>query len=781
MNFDASVIDGICQQLRQADYPRSQNRAKINDLLNGEPPYAPDEVQSSGIVVNHNDLTGSKICHEARQQLYSSILKPGVFFRAKTDWGKPHERSNYNSIVTKEANRPMKNSRVYYETQRSKFASLINSGIAPVSWDNRDKWAPTALGVEDVLLPSNTMLTLENLPFFAIHRSYTAPQLIKLTRGPKNPGWNQTVVKRLLKWLDDESVKLMGSSWGDDWSPEKASERMKGDGSCYSSDNVPTIEAFDFYFWNDDNDVEGWNRRIILDAWSDPGTDGSMARDEKLNFSKGEFLFNPGKRKYADKLDELIAFQYADLSAVAPFRYHSVRSLGWLLYGICHLQNRLHCKFNEAVLENLMIYLRVKSLDDAERALKIEFANRGVIDETVQFLKPEERWQVNENLVQMGLMHNAGLIESNTTSWRQRQADPQQNIEKTKFQVMAEVNASTMLISAALLQAYQYQKFEYLEDFRRMCRKNSTDPDVRTFRNNCLKQGVPEKFLMPEAWEIEPERVMGAGNKTQAMAEASQLMQFRPLFDPEPQRKILRNVTMAITDDPSLTDELVPQVPEISNTIHDTELVFGVLMSGSAVSPKSGLNPIEVIAVMLRAMESRIKRIMQTDGVGTPHDIVGLNLAAQYTSAFLQKLAEDENEKDKVSSANKQLGKLMNFVKAMQQRQQEAAQQRNGNGQDEELQAKLKATLIAAESKAANAREAHAQKTSQKQISWEQKQEQADRQHSVDMQRQAQELEIERAKTGLELAKDRAKADLEIAKERKKQEAQASKPKPATE
>jgi hypothetical protein len=31
-----------------------------------------------------------------------------------------------------------------------------------------------------------------------------------------------------------------------------------------------------------------------------------------------------------DTWQNLITFQYADLSAVAPFRYHSVRSLGWM-------------------------------------------------------------------------------------------------------------------------------------------------------------------------------------------------------------------------------------------------------------------------------------------------------------------------------------------------------------------------------------------------------------------------------------------------------------------
>ena len=82
----------------------------------------------------------------------------------------------------------------------------------------------------------------------------------------------------------------------------------------------------------------------------------------------------------------------------------------------------------------------------------------------------------------------------------------------------------TSLTGAALTQAYHYQVFEYREIFRRFCRKNSIDPDVREFQARCLKQGVPQNMLVPEAWEIEPERVMGAGNKTLEMVIAEQLM-----------------------------------------------------------------------------------------------------------------------------------------------------------------------------------------------------------------------------------------------------------------
>src|SRR6185369_13231910 len=138
-----------------------------------------------------------------------------------------------------------------------------------------------------------------------------------------------------------------------------------------ASDIAPAIQCWDFYFWSDDDKECGWNRRIIFDSFSGNGAEMPARKDTG---PKGQFLFNPGKRKYGSHLSEMIHFQFADLSAVAPFRYHSVRSLGFLSYAVCHLQNRFHCKFSEAGFETLLNYMRVKTPDEAERALSIQLA-----------------------------------------------------------------------------------------------------------------------------------------------------------------------------------------------------------------------------------------------------------------------------------------------------------------------------------------------------------------------------------------------------------------------
>lgn len=774
MKFDsASQVEQVAYDMKLADFPRATDRQRINDLLNGVPPYTGLEAEQNGIVVNVNFLEGASLAHDARMQITGNLTKPGRFFSARTDMGAKHKRTERSAIVTRQLAKIMKRSPIYYETFRSKFALDVAHGIGPSAWDTEDFWCPDAKGIEDVLIPSGTLLTMKNLPFFSLYHSYTGPQLIKLTRNREYAvkcGWNMELVDKCLEYIDREATALMGTNWPEVWSPEKMGERVKGDGGFYASDQVPTIDCFDFYFWDDDDKTEGWKRRIILDAWSTPSGSGIMQQNSKVDFARNQFLFTSGKRKVADSWRNIVAFQFADLSAVAPFRYHSIRSLGYLLYAVCNLQNRLRCKFSEAVFEAMLMYFRVKNMDDAERSLKIELASRGFVDETVQFIPANERFQINANLVELLINQNQGIINKNTASYAQNSDLTKDNApEKTKFQVMAELQTANTLISSGLQQVYRYQEFEYHEIFRRFCMKYSRDPDVKTFRANCLARGIPEEMLSFEAWEIDPERVLGAGNKTLEMAIAQQLMQFRNLYDPEPQRQILRDVTLAITDDPGRTEMLVPQEPEkVTDSTHDAELVTSALMMGIPVQLKTGMNHIEYVETMMHNLAIIIAKAQQKGGMATADQIEGMGAIAQHISQHIELVAQDENEKERVTGWQKNMTKLMNFVKAFAQRLQEQmkkAQEQQGNGADPKDVAKAQAAMMLAKVKADNTKTSHAQRTAQRQLQWEMEQKRKDQELIFEQQRQLAEQNATNQERMMDVQAEAEKTKMALAAE----------------
>jgi hypothetical protein len=164
----------------------------------------------------------------------------------------------------------------------------------------------------------------------------------------------------------------------------------------------------------------------------------------------------------------------------------------------------------------------------------------------------------------------------------------------------------------------------------------------------------------------------------------------------------------ALTHDPKLTELIAPidGAPHVSDTQHDTELVFSSFMSGVAVTPRPGPNAIEVIETMLKLIGGVLQGVMQGGGVGTPEQAHGLDGAELYTQAYIQMLAADPAQKQRVTAYGKQLGKMMNLVKAMHQRQEQAAKAQQGNGHDPEalanLQAKQAETRLKLSSKAAS-------------------------------------------------------------------------------
>lgn len=760
---DPQSVDSVCYDLKIGDFPRAQKRALINNLFNGVPPHSEREVEEQNIKINFNDLTATLQGHDARSQLYSAFNKPGNYFTLTTDMGPGHKRAERGVTVTREMNRIMKRSLEYYECYRSSLALDVLHGIGPACWDGPERWCPDPLGIEDVLVPSGVNLPLRNMDRFALYRSYSWPELVKLTSGPElDPGWNQEMLTAIKDWFKQHAQDLMGQNWPMVWSPDKVAENFKEDTGYYMGDRLPTIDVFDFYFWSDEKDREGWYRRIILDSYSVPtmtaGTAYAMSRKSDAVFAKHQFLYTSGNRKIADSWKEIVSFQFADLSAVSPFRYHSIRSLGWLLYAPCMVQNLLRCKFNEHVFENLMQYFRVRSFDDYQRALKVELINRGFIDETVQMIPQNERWQINQQLVDTAFLQWDQLIKRSGSAYKQRTGEEADRTRKTAYQVQTEVTATAGLVSAAFEQAYRYQTVQYHEIVRRFMRPHSTDPEVNTFRANCLRQGVPEKMLNnPEAWDCEPERVQGGGNKTIELAIANWLMEHRNVYDPEPQRDILRQATLMVTDDPSFTQRLVPEkAGQITDSVHDAQLAAGVLMQGLPVSLKTGLNHIEYVETLLGDLAFLIKGVEGRGGMATAQEINGFQGIAQHIQQHIAIIGQDPNEKQRVKQYGDELGQLMNMVKAYAQRLQEAMQKQQqaqgGNGQiDPKDAAKIQATMLTAQAKVQQGKQSHAQRTAQRQIQFEQQQRQQSEKHAAEIQaidlQTAAEIRRERLKS----------------------------------
>lgn len=685
MNFTSP--EKVCtkvQHLIDADFTAAQNRALYIDLFNGAPPYTKAEADANHIQVNVNFREGQMILLNARQQFENAFLTTNNLFTAKIDGPPIHKKEAYSLEVTKQANRILKRSRPFLHTMREKLGSICLHGIGPQMWCNQYSPIPTYIGVEDMLVPRDTPITLEFLPYFAVRRKMSPKSLASKTFGVgKNvdPGWNLPVVRKLLDQYKDLNDNPNHYNWADD--PEKMAEEYKQNSFYYLGDKAPVIWLWDFYYQMDDEPDSCYYKCIVLDQNSSIGI-------SNIDDFKKEFVYKSDK-PFADNLDRAAHIQFGDGNNKPPFMYHSVRSLGMLLFDVVHLMNRLRCQFTQKVFEDMMMLYRVQDPMDRSRLNEVTMGiNQGVIPDGLKIVTKDERYMPDVNMIQT-LMANYKQLMGESTSSYTRDINDNTAKERTAFEVNALLSQTAQLTGSMLNLAYRQEVFAYQEICRRLCLKNTPDFLAKKFQAACKTAGIPDKYMDVNRWDIEAERVLGAGNLQLQQAQARELLALSPSLAPDAQQKVKHDFVFAITQDPDRANSLAPLegAPHVSDSIHDSELAFGSLMGGNPVTPKQGLNALEVCETILNLMQYKIQQIMQAGGVGTPQEVNGLSMAAQYVQAFIMQVGQDPQNQQKAKQYGDALGKMTNEIKAFKQRQDEIAKKQAEAQQNQQNQAEM--------------------------------------------------------------------------------------------
>lgn len=269
---------------------------------------------------------------------------------------------------------------------------------------------------------------------------------------------------------------------------------------------------------------------------------------------------------------------------------------------------------------------------------------------------------------------------------------------------------------------------------------------AREFRKDCLKQGIPEEMLDVERWDIEPERVLGGGNKTLAIAQANQLLAMRQFFGPDAQRLVDNIAVQTFTDDATLAEAIAPlsQQKHMSPSQNEAQLLTARMMQGLQVMPPKDAVYEDFVVVWITDLTQMVNQVAQTTGMASPEQLMGFGNMAQHIQALLQIVAQDPASKQKVRMYSDALGQIQNLLKAFAQRLQESQPQpQNGNQTDPQAMAKVQAMLIQAQTKSQIQQSSHSQKAAQKQVAFEMEQQRQDRKQAADLRRQAAQTQAD--------------------------------------
>lgn len=685
-------VSSICQDLQTIEDRRALDRAKINRLFNGQRPWTAEQVRKEQITVNVNWNQGKRLMLDANRQLNTALLHPGILFQCTLEAGKVDKRDEWSQVFTSNIHIPLQRGRSgkkHHFLIRSRNATICMHGIGALLWPNDFRWMARFVPLEDLLIPTDTFCDFSNLRYFGVNLYLSPGELYDMTQGDLvDKGWDKEMVRKLLVEICKENQSSMPSSQME--RPEEMEQIFMQNKGWYYSDAIPKVELRAFYFQDipsDQKQPKVWKRHIVLRT-----PVGSVKADK--------FLYDGKDRAFATDIDHILNVQYGDANLTAPLKYHSVRGLGVDLFSPVELSNRMQCEFAQHVFELLKMYFRIQDPADRDRVKNIMLEKFGFIPEGLSFVKREERHQVDPQLVTAVLGQMENIMQDSSSSYVQNQQGLGQGKELRQIEAQALIDKANRMVSATLQMMYLQEGFYYEELVRRFCKKDSADAEVKKFRQDCIKAGIPEDLLVADKWRVLPERVLGGGDRTLAQTQALWLQQNKMQFDAPSQRKIQRLVTSTILDDPAKAKLLVPdQQPTSTEGTQVAESLFGTLMTGNQCATRSGIDLQGYLAKMLQMMAAVVQRITQTGGVGTLDDIIGLQTVGQNIAQNLALLAQDEEQKPLVKEIAQVLGELMNQVKAFASRLMEQRQAQQPQG-DPQAAAKAQSTVLMAQVKA---------------------------------------------------------------------------------
>lgn len=691
MNFStAAKVLGTIRMGDNAEANRSANRAKVLRAANNFPLLDPEEAKKAGLKINTNWGEMMVLLAHARRQYLNAFWSNRFFFNVKIPQAPKDRQSEWEAFITDSINEPMRDSLKYFELHRSRWASTVMHGIGPMIWYRKDRWCPDYVAVADMRIPTDTTLDMDNLAYFAVLKRYTPGELLNQAfNGKKKNGWNKQQIETILKAYRETNNEDPANAYDWDTNFERTVELMKQDGAYWTSDAAPSIPLWHFYFEdNTDEANPGWFMRIVPKDGSVKGVD-----------EKEKFLWE-SNTPIAPSLSQLAHWQFGDLNGDSPFKYNSVRSLGFSLLEPCFYTNLTRCRMLQHVHDNFNIWLKSNDPVDRARAAVQMFGNFGMVQPGIEVVPQNQRHQVQAELVETTMAQLKQLQQEASASYTQS-TDTGTKKEQTAFETRVKMEQVNAMMSGLLLQAFVYEAKADKEIARRFCISNSMDPEVQEFQKKCDDFGIPKAWLDISKWKIEPVTPLGMGNPTVASASAQQLLQMRPMYDPSAQQEILHEATLQVTQDPRKAARWVPlgKKPVLSDAKMYIQSIFAALMDGVVLEVPEALPPTEQLDKLLQLLAEKVQIISQRNNMATQDEAAGFNAAGNYAQQLLQRIAQDPADNQVAKQLSDKMGQIGNIIKGLVQRGQEAMkkqQQQNGNGIGMEELANARATIAKA-------------------------------------------------------------------------------------
>lgn len=640
---DAESLDTIYKKLVSADDESARNRASVDAMFDGEPPYDDAELEAAGQSQRCNLDFGEGLgaLDAALTGYYDLTNSVDVLARVYTTHGADAaERAEWEQVMSEEVHRTIKEWSEFESLFQRLCTEIVKHGVGIVFHPNDATWQFESSGWSGFRIPRTTKASEEKIEIAIAERTYPVHELYRfIDRAQVDPGWNIKEVERALVLAKNPDSKNVRRDW------EALQRDLKNNdlGASYeASKGVKVIHA--------------WVREFS----------GKVSHYISLqNGSNADFLY-----KKADRFPSMSACFTIFTYGVGNGYYSSIRGLGYRIFPSIQVCNRLRGQAVDGAMFASSVMVQPEN-EKASQDLELTYVGPYAVlppnFKVIPVTLPNVANQVLPVIQDLSM-----LVQNNTGSYRPR-AVASDGQERTAKEVTLQAQHEAMLSTAALNLFYlPWGRLLTSVVMRLVSSKLRVEDqggkEAAAFIKRCLARGVPKEAL-DKIDRVDPVRAIGYGSAAMRGMAFDEMLTLAGSLDELGKNRLLRDKFASKLGGYHAVDAYLPRLENVSRQPVDAKIAEfenSMFRRGEEMSVRDGENDavhaamhapliIEAMAAIDEALQTE-----QPDWNALQQIVTFLRVAVPHTAQHTEKvLADPLHEKEA-----KQLKQLLQHADA---------------------------------------------------------------------------------------------------------------------
>lgn len=651
---EASATQDFGRRLIDNDVIRSRKRARVNGLVDGNPPYRASSLAAAGRAeaCNVNWGTARAYLENSSGAFYDLFSEAPGFFNFQTKHGPPDQRDVWSSIAARHADKVLREDSKWDAYMQKSQKQMVLHGTGPFIFEDEMRVLPKSVLSGDLKAPEFTPSDTADWDAAMLQVTYYPPQLyefIKNEEAAKKRGWDVEYTKIVIaNAMDIRTDVGVQREW------EFYQQELKNNSLTYYDDSK--VCRVMNVFWRE---FDGRISHGIVERT----TNGS---------SEVKYLFISIGR-YAS-FDQAVHPMYFDVGTNG--NHHEVTGLGVKMFAAMEFENRLICNLCDKAFSPKMIF-NPTTTEASQKFSLNKFGDYAVLSGGYQMNQTGVAGLMNDGVAMHSLL--TGVMQDNLSTYRGAVPEQKSGNPVTKFEKQLQAAQQAALNKTQYNRYYVQMDKLYQEIWRRLSNPNSTDERAVEFQRRCKNDGVPIEAL--NRWEyVGATRVPGQGSAFMRKTAVDSLFPIAGSLPEEGWQNLIVD-KIAVEAGQYSVQRYFPR--KAQTALPDEQQAMAMLWvsameSGVPAVVTSSQNALTYASTFLKAGMDALKSLQQG---GDPMKVLTfLHLVGPAVAAQLNRIKANPTRQDAVKALMQQwqqLGQATDQLQAKltQQAQQQQAQQ----------------------------------------------------------------------------------------------------------